>query len=215
MRPASGRDQPGQTLQRQRLARARGPEQHGHAAARRPRHVERRSPAARLMSGPRAASLTSPARPAGWRRRAPAHDSTVSTPTSTSAVVLLARLHRGVDRQRHRRGLAGNVAGQHQRRAELAERAREGEHEPGQDAVAGQRQRHLQRRPPLRAAERVGRSLEVAIDRLDRRPRRAHEQRQRHHRGRDHRRVPGERDAPAGQLRTPARRASRDGRAAR
>ena len=127
-------------------------------------------------------------------------ESAVRTPTSRSAVVLFARLHGGVDRQRHRRGLAGNVAGQHQRGAELAERPREGEHESGQDAVAGQRQRHLQRRPQLGAAQRVGRPLEVAIDRLERRLRRAHEQRQRHHRGRHHRRIPGERDAPAGQL---------------
>src|SRR5581483_12038924 len=66
------------------------------------------------------------------------------------------------------------------------------------DPVARERQRHLQRRAPLRAPERERRLLEVAIDRLDRRARRPYQQRQRHHRGRDHGRIPGEDDGPAG-----------------
>ncbi len=127
----------------------------------------------------------------------------------------LARLHRGVDGERHGRGPARDVARQHQGGAELAERAREGEHEPGQDPVAGQRQRHLERGAQLRAAEGVGRALEIAVHRLDGRAHRAHQERQRHHGGRDHRRVPGEGHRPAGQPRRAARRARRAGPAAR
>ena len=56
-----------------------------------------------------------------------------------------------------------------------------------------------------RAAYTLGRSelrttLEVAVHGLDGRARRAHEERQGHHGGSDHRRVPGERDAPARRL---------------
>ena len=60
---------------------------------------------------------------------APRTRAAVSTTTSTSASSRLPGLHRGVDGQRDRRRPARDVAGEHQRGAELAERAREGQHE--------------------------------------------------------------------------------------
>ena len=61
-------------------------------------------------------------------------------------------LHRLVDGDRERLRLAGDAAGHHQRRAELAERAREREQHAGEDAAPGQRQRDAkEHRRPRRA----------------------------------------------------------------
>src|SRR6266536_3246189 len=109
----------------------------------------------------------------------------------------LAGLHRGVDGQGQGLRLARDIAGQHDGGAEFSERPRESQHEAGQNTVPGQRQRHLEGRPPLRASQSEGGPLEIRIHRLDGRARRPHEEGQGHHGGGDHRRVPGERDTPA------------------
>ena len=84
---AVGPDEAGQALQRQRLAGAGGTEQHGHAVARAPRHVEREAGQPR---GERDVEADRRRRHAARAPRRPAatsttHDSSVRTATSTTA----------------------------------------------------------------------------------------------------------------------------------
>ena len=78
-------DQPGQTRQRQRLARSRRPEEHGHPAARRPRHVEIEARHLQRDGDLEAIAhvALAPSRLAATITR---QDSAVRTPTSSSAV---------------------------------------------------------------------------------------------------------------------------------
>ena len=121
----------------------------------------------------------------------------MSSPTSASASPRLARLHRAVDGQRHRRGLARDIAGQHQGGAELAQRAGEGEHEPAMSPLRASGSVTSSAVRQLRPAQRISRALEIAVHRLDGGARGADQQRQRHHGGGHHRGVPGESNAPA------------------
>ena len=77
-------DQPRQALERQRLARARRPEQRDDGIAGLPGHVEREP--GQALPDPdldaRAHAALAPSRPA---TNSTAHDSAVSSPTSTSA----------------------------------------------------------------------------------------------------------------------------------
>src|SRR5262249_59647248 len=82
--PGVGLDQAREALERERLAGARGPEQHSDAVARRPRHVEgeSRQPLGDLDREPMAHAARAPRRPA---RTKTTHDSTESASTSTAA----------------------------------------------------------------------------------------------------------------------------------
>ena len=91
-------------------------------------------------------------------------------------------LQPGVDCQRQGARLARDVAGESDRRAELAERAREAEHGPGQHAGQAERQGNGQEGAPRRRAERARGADQPPVDCLDRQPHRAHHQRQRHDR---------------------------------
>ena len=76
--------------------------------------------------------------------------------------LLGVRLERQVDRQRHRLGRAGEVAGERDRGAELAERPRPGEHGAGGERRPDRRQRDPAERVPARGAERAGGVLVAA-----------------------------------------------------
>src|SRR5262245_19396806 len=80
----------------------------------------------------------------------------------------LPDLDSGIDREGNGGRAPRDVAGEHQRRAELPERPGEGQHEPGQDAVASERERHLERGAPLGTPERVRGPLEIPVNGLDR-----------------------------------------------
>ena len=84
IRPGVRRDQTGHALQRQRLPRPRRTEQHGDAAARRPRHVELE--ARQLASEGDLEAIAHVARaPSRLAATSTRHDRAVRTPTSTSA----------------------------------------------------------------------------------------------------------------------------------
>ena len=102
-----------------------------------------------------------------------------------------------VDRQRHRLGAPGVVAGERDRRPELTERTGPGEHGAGDQRRADRRQRDPPERVPARAAERARGLLEAAVDLAQRRLHREDEERHRHERLGEHDRRGGERDPEA------------------
>ena len=142
--PAPGADQAGQHAQQRRLAGAVGPDHADHAPRRRGHgggdptgHVDS---AETLAEGGHGAAASGRAAPPG-RQRDDEQDQAERPGHGRVA------LERGVDQRRHRLGGAGIVAGEGDRRAELAERARPGQH----------RARHQARAAPA-AASPAGRS---------------------------------------------------------
>src|SRR5262249_45484846 len=69
--------------------------------------------------------------------------------------IVTANLARLEDREREGLRPPGDAAGDHDRRAELAERAREGEHRTGEDAPPREGQRHPEERRQRSTAERA------------------------------------------------------------
>src|SRR5712691_4185984 len=91
-------------------------------------------------------------------------------------------LDQRVDRGRQGLGLAGDVRDEGDRRAELAERASEGQDHAGEDARQDQRQGDCRKYPEGVGAERRGGVFQAAVDRIERQADRAHHQRKSHHR---------------------------------
>ena len=108
--------------------------------------------------------------------------------------VAARHLRERVDGERQRLGLAGNVRDEGDRRAELAQPARERQQRSGDDARHGKRQRDGSEYPEARAAERPRRDFEPLVDGFDRQPDRAHHQREAHQRRRERRAGPAERE---------------------
>ena len=73
-----------------------------------------------------------------------------------------------VDRERERLRLALEAAGEHDRGAELAEPAGQGDRLPGDQPAARERQRDAEERPDRAGAERARRGDEVGVDGLER-----------------------------------------------
>ena len=92
-----------------------------------------------------------------------------------------------VDRERQRLRHALEAAGEHDRRAELAEAARECERLAGREAAARERQHDAEERPRRPGAERARRGDEVRVDRLERGDRLPDVERARDERDREHR----------------------------
>ncbi len=105
---------------------------------------------------------------------------------------VVPELHVAEDRQGQRLGLARDVAGDHDRGAELAQRAAESERRGGEQPAAGERQRDREEAAQRAEAERARHRLEPRVHLLERQPRGAHDQRQGHDRRGQHRSLPGE-----------------------
>ena len=117
-----------------------------------------------------------------------------------------------VDDQRQRLRPALDVAREHDRRPELAERARPAHHQPGGQRGAGERHRDRPEQLALRRAVDAGGVLEVAVDAGDPGPRRADEERRRHERLGEDRRRRRERRCRCPATLERRRRAARGGR---
>ena len=107
------------------------------------------------------------------------------------------RLGGGEDGDGHGLRAAGNIAGQHQRRAELAQRARKGQHRSSKNSGRGQRQQHSAKDDTLRCAQRARCIEKSGIDLLECAQRGAVHQRKSHDGRGNHRCRPGEDDGDA------------------
>ena len=87
--------------------------------------------------------------------------------------VVVVRLYGGVDRCGHRLRRTGDVACEHDRRAKLAERTRERQHESRNNAVLGIRYEDAPENAPLGDAERACRIDDVLVELLEDAARRA------------------------------------------
>src|SRR6267142_764074 len=103
----------------------------------------------------------------------------------------------GIDSERQRARLAGDVRHESDGRAELAEAARKGEQHAGDDAGESQRQSHGEKYSEPARAQRARGGLELAVYRLERKPDRAHHQRETHDARRERGAGPAERDDDA------------------
>ncbi len=103
-----------------------------------------------------------------------------------------ATIERGVDREGHGLGDAGTVAGEQGGGAELADRAREAQHDPGDDAGGRERQRHAPEDRDPRRTERGRGPFDLDAGAAQRPLHGEHEERQRHVHLREHDRGGGE-----------------------
>ena len=110
---------------------------------------------------------------------------------------VVERLHRVVDRDRHRPRDARQVAADHQHHAELAERVREAQDDAGDQAADRQRNHDAAERLEPRHAERPRRFEQPAIDRRELRRERLHRERHRVQHRRDQQPFERERQAMA------------------
>ena len=153
-----------------------GPEDGDAPRRRPPRASTSRSSVPAPDAGRRPTRLTRPA-PSSGRASGPAAASSVAERDheqhQRSAIAASGSLLQGeVDRERHRLRRAREVAGEGDRRAELAERPGPAEHRPGGDPGRDQRQRDpAERRPPV-GAEGGGGVLEPGVGGRAARPRR-------------------------------------------
>ncbi|KAG1213972.1 hypothetical protein G6F35_010220 [Rhizopus arrhizus] len=184
----AGPQQPGHRLQCQALARARGPEQHHLPLRALQRHVQHE-----ILSGRLQAPLH--LQPRGQQQDHDAHHR--GQDHQRIGLAILPGLYRFVDGDRQRLRAARNAAGHHQRCAELAHRAREGQQQAGKNAAPGQRQRDPEEHRRFGHAERARGLLQLPVNTLERRACRLEHQRQRGHRCRDHRGLPGEHQVDA------------------
>src|SRR5208282_3591928 len=93
---------------------------------------------------------------------------------------VVAELHVLENGERERRGLARNVAGDHDRRAKFAERAGEGEQHAADDAPRGQREGDGKKHAQAAGAKGAGDLLQARIDFFKRHAGGADRQRHRH-----------------------------------
>src|ERR1041384_7611122 len=100
-------------------------------------------------------------------------------------LVVVAQLNEAENSVRERLRSPRNVAGDHNRRAELAQRAGVSEQTAGDDAAPREGQRHGEKDFRTRCAERRGDLLQPRVYLGKSATRRAHEQRKRHDRHRD------------------------------
>ena len=109
---------------------------------------------------------TSRTRPQWKSRTARSTPSAARTSIAAAAIEAsrLAGLELRVDDERQRLGPALDVAREHDRGPELAERARPAHHEAGRERGAGQRHRDPAEQLALRGAVDPGGVLEVAVD---------------------------------------------------
>ena len=95
--------------------------------------------------------------------------------------IVLPGLHGFVYSNRQRLGFARNAARHHQRGAKLAQRTGKGQQDTGQNAAPGQWQGYAEKHRQAADAQHLRRLLQLAVYRLERRPRRLEYQRKRHH----------------------------------
>src|SRR5215472_9871423 len=107
------------------------------------------------------------------------------------------RLRIGVDRERQRPRFARDVRHEGDRCAELAKASREREQRAGDDAGKREWQRHGEKHSHPARAERARGGLELSVYRLERKPDRAHHQREPHDGGGERGAGPSEREDDA------------------
>ena len=186
--PVGQRHQPGQRAQRRGLAGAVRAEQGD--APRRPRSAGATSSGSRAAVDDEAGveQVAGHALEIHRSRRLAriATETTSSTRLSTIAASQVG-LQRQVDRQRHGLGLAREVAGEGDRRAELAERPGPAEHRAGRDPGRDERQRDPAEGGPPARAEGGRRLLVAGVGAAQRALDRDHQERHRDERlGDDH-----------------------------
>src|ERR1700674_4662918 len=103
------------------------------------------------------------------------------------------RLGIAINGKRQGARLARNVGDKSDGGAELPQAAREGKQHPGDDARQHQRQSNGEKNPTPGGAQRAGGGFEVAVDALQRKADRPHQQRKAHDRGGDRCAGPAER----------------------
>ena len=151
----------------------------------RSRSLDARSGVASAQSRTRQATFrTSSARPQWKTRTATSTPRAASTRIAAPAIEAssVPALELRVDDERQRLRPALDVAGEHDRGAELAERSGPAHHQAGRQRRAGERHRDRAEHPGLRGAVDPRRILEVAVDPGDPGPCRPHEERRRHER---------------------------------
>ena len=104
----------------------------------------------------------------------------------------VSRFHRVVNGDGRGLRASRDIAGDHERGAEISQGSREGEHGCGDDRAAGKGQRDTPEEPPFRRAQSARRALQIVIDREQRRARRTNQQRNGVQRRCNHRGLPGE-----------------------
>ena len=97
----------------------------------------------------------------------------------TIGLGIAAELHELEDGERERLGLSRDVTRDHDRRAELAEGARERENEASKDPAEGERQAHRNENTERALSERARDGFEARIDIFERRPHRTGKRNQR------------------------------------
>ena len=183
---AIGPQEPCDHVDQRGLAGARGAEQAGHAALAGEAGLKREF--AELFDDVDAQHDQFPCRRwvarrashfGGDQRRERNHDGDDHQPQRRGVAV------RGLDQRIDRRGdglgLAGNIRHEGNGRAEFADRLGKAEHHAGQHARQRQRQCDGQEHPERRGTQRLRRLFQPPVNRFDRQPDRAHQERKRHH----------------------------------